>query len=102
MYVRIPAKRGITCASSGRYGGPATALRYRPDRAVAPRSHSDTAGTVPDMSRADVTFAWPLWPGQVCRKCDFSSTTDSAAHVGCPIVAYLRPRHAAVQPGIRT
>src|SRR5882672_1699260 len=28
MYVRIPAKRGITCASSWRYGGPATERIY--------------------------------------------------------------------------
>jgi hypothetical protein len=27
MKVRIPAKRGITCASSGLYGGSATGLR---------------------------------------------------------------------------
>src|SRR3954471_126742 len=92
----------MTCASSGRYGGPATGLRYRPGTPVAPRSHSDTAGTVPDMSRADVTFAWTFRPGRVCRKCDFSSTTGPGGHVGCPIVAYLRRRHAAVQHEIRT
>src|SRR5438552_8972120 len=34
MKVRTPAKRGITCASSGRYGGPATARAYSvPSRA---------------------------------------------------------------------
>src|ERR1700730_807907 len=34
MNVRIPANRGITCASSGLYGGPATARAYSVRRAL--------------------------------------------------------------------
>src|SRR6266542_2412072 len=47
--VRIPAKRGITCASSGRYGGPATARAYS---VPPPRRRSMRPGT---SSRASFT-----------------------------------------------
>src|SRR3979411_2707695 len=47
MNVRIPANRGITCASSGLYGGPATARCYsvRPALPTA-NNRSSSLGTV--------------------------------------------------------